>query len=54
MARHLEDLSEDAAALRLGIPAATLRARLRSACEILGVDAAADFSAAREEHRKGR
>ncbi len=53
-ARHLEGLDEDAAAARLGIPAATLRARLRSACDILKAGETADFSAAREEHRKGR
>lgn len=51
-ARHLEGLSEDAAALRLGIPAATLRARLRSAYELLKVRDTADFSAAREEYRR--
>ncbi len=51
-ARHLEGLGEDAAAARLGIPAATLRARLKSACEMLKVDDAADFSAAREEYLK--
>jgi len=52
-ARHLEGLSEEAGALKLGIPAATLRARLRSALEILKTDENADFSAAPEEHRKG-
>jgi RNA polymerase sigma-70 factor (ECF subfamily) len=54
VARHLEGLDEDAAAARLGIPAATLRARLRSAYEILKTDESGDFSKAREEHRKGR
>ena len=50
--RHLEDLPEEAAARRLGIPAPTLRARLRSAYELLGFDEAPDFSHARRAHRK--
>ena len=50
--RHLEDLPEEVAARRLGLPAATLRARLRSAYELLGEDEAPDFSKAREEYRK--
>lgn len=41
--RHLEGLSEEAAARRLAVPAATLRARLRSAYELLGADGAPDF-----------
>jgi DNA-directed RNA polymerase specialized sigma24 family protein len=48
---HLEELSLDQAALKLGVPHATLRARLRSAYETLGYDEAPDFSKAREEHR---
>ncbi len=48
---HLEGLSPDQAALKLGVPLATLRARLRSAYEILGYDEAPDFGKAREEFR---
>lgn len=48
---HLEELSLDQAALTLGVPHATLRARLRSAYEMLGFDEAPDFSKAREEYR---
>ncbi len=49
---HLEELSPEQAALRVGVPLATLRARLRSAYEILGYDEPPDFSKAREEHRR--
>lgn len=50
--RHLEDLTEAEAARRLNIPASTLRARLKSAYELLGFDEAPDFSKAREAYRK--
>jgi len=50
-ARHLEGLSENEASAKLALPAATLRARLRSAYEMLKCDEDADFSAAREEYR---
>lgn len=49
---HLDELSPDQAALRLGIPLATLRARLRSAYEMLGHDEAPDFSGARKDYRR--
>jgi RNA polymerase sigma-70 factor (ECF subfamily) len=49
---HLEELSPDQAALRLGVPLATLRARLRSAYEMLGHEEAPDFARAREEYRR--
>jgi hypothetical protein len=48
-ARHLKDLPEAAAASRLGISAAVLRARLDSAYELLGRGRNPDFSAARRE-----
>lgn len=51
---HLEELSPDQAALKLGVPLATLRARLRSAYEMLGGDEAPDFGRAREEFRRTR
>ena len=51
--RHLDDLTEAEAARRLEVPAATLRARLRSAYELLGHDEAPDFSQARKEYREG-
>lgn len=50
--RHLERLTESEAARRLGVPAATLRARLSSAYELLGFEEAPDFSRAREAHQK--
>ncbi len=50
--RRLEELPEELAARRLGVPVPTLRARLHSAYELLGVDEASDFSKAREEHRQ--
>ncbi len=53
-ARHLEDLPESAAAARLGIPAATLRARLECAYEMLKCEPTADFKPARLEYRRGR
>jgi RNA polymerase sigma-70 factor (ECF subfamily) len=52
IARHLDGLTEREAARTLGLPAATLRARLESAYELLKCDAGSDFSAAREEHEK--
>ena len=53
--RHFEGLPEEAAARRLGVPVATLRARLRSAYELLGDDDAPDFSKAVEAWRaRGR
>jgi RNA polymerase sigma factor (sigma-70 family) len=53
--RHLEGLPEEAAARRLGVPVATLRARLRSAYELLGVEGAADIAEAVEAWRaRGR
>ena len=50
--RHLEDRPEQAAASALGIPLATLRARLQSAYELLGHREAPDFSGARREWKK--
>jgi len=50
IARHLQNLSDAEAALQLQLPEATFRARLSSAYEILGCDAAADFSKARDEY----
>ena len=50
--RHLEDLTETEAARRLEVPVTTLRARLRSAYELLGHEDPPDFSAARAAHRK--
>jgi RNA polymerase sigma factor (sigma-70 family) len=50
--RHLEELPEEMAARRLGVPVTTLRARLRSAYELLGSDEAPDFAKARAESRK--
>ena len=51
--RHLEDLTETEAARRLAVPVPTLRARLRSAYELLGREEAPDFSEARKAYRKG-
>ncbi|HEX7898054.1 MAG TPA: sigma-70 family RNA polymerase sigma factor [Planctomycetota bacterium] len=51
--RHLDDLTEAEAARRLAVPVSTLRARLRSAYELLGFEEAPDFSAAKREHRQG-
>ncbi|HLF95476.1 MAG TPA: sigma-70 family RNA polymerase sigma factor [Planctomycetota bacterium] len=48
-ARHLEGLKETEASAKLSIPAATLRARLKSAYEMLGCGEDSDFSRAREE-----
>jgi RNA polymerase sigma factor (sigma-70 family) len=55
IARHLEELSETAAAAKLAIPAATLRARLQSGYEMLGCDPDDDWTPARREwkSRKG-
>ncbi len=50
--RHLEDLTEGEAARRLGVPVSTLRARLRSAYELLGYEDPPDFAAARQAHRQ--
>jgi RNA polymerase sigma factor (sigma-70 family) len=44
--RHLEGVGEADAARRLGVSAATLRARLRGAYELLGYEEAPDFSRA--------
>jgi RNA polymerase sigma factor (sigma-70 family) len=49
--RHLEGLPEEAAARRLGVPVATLRARLRSAYELLGSEETPDFAKAVEAWR---
>lgn len=51
-ARHLEGLTDVQASARLAIPESTLRARLKSAYEMLRCDEEADFSAAREEYRR--
>jgi DNA-directed RNA polymerase specialized sigma24 family protein len=51
---HLEGLNEDQAAVRVGVPLGTLRARLRSAYELLGYDEAPDFTHAREEYERER
>jgi len=51
-ARHVEGLSETEAAARLGIPVATLRARLESAYETLGCGTSGDFTPARDERRR--
>jgi RNA polymerase sigma-70 factor (ECF subfamily) len=48
-ARHLEDQNESLAASRLGIPLATLRARLETAYEALKCEADADWSSARTD-----
>ena len=53
-ARHLEGLADADAAAKLSIPVATLRARLRSAYDMLRCDEEADFSAAREEYEDER
>lgn len=50
-ARHLEGLNEAEAARKLGIPEATLRARLQSGYELLGHAKAPDFAAARRERK---
>jgi RNA polymerase sigma-70 factor (ECF subfamily) len=48
-ARHVRELGEVEAALSLGIPETTLRARLQSAYELLGRGRRPDFSSARRE-----
>lgn len=50
IAKHLKGLNDRDAALHLQLPEATLRARLKSAYEILKCDPQADFSRAREEY----
>lgn len=52
IARHLEDLSESEAALRAEVPVGTLRARLKSAYELLKCEAGADFAGAKEAWKK--
>jgi RNA polymerase sigma-70 factor (ECF subfamily) len=52
-ARHLEGLTDVQASAKLAIPEATLRARLRSAYEMLKRDADDDFSLARREYEEG-
>ena len=52
VAVHLEELSPEQAALKVGVPHATLRARLRSAYGLLGYDESPDFSKARDEYRR--
>jgi len=49
IARHLEDLPEHAAAAKLAIPEGTLRARLKSAYELLRCDPDADWTPVRDE-----
>ncbi len=51
-AKHLEGRTDADAALHLSLPAATFRARLESAYEILKVDPRADFSKAREAYQE--
>lgn len=51
VARHLEGLSEGDAARKLDLPAATLRARLESAYQMLRCGASADWSEARASWR---
>ena len=53
IARHLEGRSEQSAATALGIPVATLRARLQSAYELLGYRETPDFADALREWEKG-
>lgn len=50
-ARHLEGLGEKAAAARLGVPVATLKARLESAYGKLRCAPTSDFSGARKDYR---
>lgn len=52
IAVRLEGLSESVAASRLGIPVATLRARLESAYELLKCTRDADFGEARRAYRR--
>lgn len=49
-ARHLDGLTDVQASARLSIPEATLRARLRSAYDLLGREESDDFSLARKEY----
>jgi RNA polymerase sigma factor (sigma-70 family) len=51
-ARHLDALSDAQASAKLALPEATLRARLRSAYEMLKCDDSSDFSQARDEYKK--
>ena len=53
-ARHLDGLGEKAAASRLGIPVATLRARLESAYPMLRCSPISNFKAAQAAHRHPR
>ena len=53
-ARHLDELGEKAAASRLGVPVATLRARLESAYPMLRCAPTSDFKAARAAYRQPR
>jgi RNA polymerase sigma-70 factor (ECF subfamily) len=54
VARHLEGLSDVEAATRLGIPEATLEARLEGAYELLGCSESTDWSEARKQWRAGK
>ena len=51
-ARHLDGLTDPQAAAKLALPEATLRARLRSAYEMLRCDEEADFSRAKAEYQR--
>jgi RNA polymerase sigma-70 factor (ECF subfamily) len=51
IARHLDGLGEKAAAARLGIPTATLRARLESAYAMLKCAPTSNFDKARKAYR---
>ncbi len=54
IARHFEGQKDAEASAKLSIPEATLRARLKSAYEMLGCDEDTDFSRAREEYQAER
>jgi RNA polymerase sigma factor (sigma-70 family) len=51
-ARHLDGLTDVQASAKLAVPEATLRARLRSAYDMLRCDEEADFSRARAEYKR--
>ena len=53
-ARHLEGGTDEQAAKKLGVPVATVRARLDSAYELLNCKDDPDFSAARKEYQEER
>ena len=53
-ARHLDGLTDAQASAKLAVPEATLRARLRSAYDMLRRDEEADFSLARREYEEER